>query len=77
MANVTIYTSSTCSACKMAKQFFQEKGVQYTEYDVESDETKAKEMTQKTGQTSVPVIIVDGKTIVGFDKAKISQALGL
>lgn len=59
----------------MAKEFFQEKGIEYTEYDVAADMDKRKEMVEKTGQLGVPVIEIDGQATVGFDKDKIEALL--
>jgi glutaredoxin len=61
----------------MAKDFFKEKNVVYTEYDVASNLEKRKEMFEKSQQMGVPVIIIGDQLIVGFDQAKISQLLGL
>lgn len=59
----------------MAKEFFQKKGIEYTEYDVAADMDKRKEMVEKTGQLGVPVIEIDGEATVGFDKDKIEALL--
>ena len=77
MANVTIYTTATCPYCKMAKEYMQEKGIEYSEVDVSTDQEAAAKMVEKSGQMGVPVIDVDGKIIVGFDKGEIKSALGL
>lgn len=74
MANVTIYTSNTCPHCVSAKQYLSEKGVNYTEKNVQTDPSARKELIQK-GIMSVPVIVVDGQDIVGFDKAKLEELL--
>jgi len=73
--SVTIYTTPTCQYCKMAKQYFQENNIDYTEYDVSENEEKRSEMVEKSGQMGVPVIDVNGQLIVGFDKAAVSEAL--
>lgn len=39
------------------------------------DRDKVKEMVQKSGQMGVPVIIVDGEVIVGFNQAKLDELL--
>ncbi|MBU1120459.1 MAG: glutaredoxin domain-containing protein [archaeon] len=75
--NVTIYSTRTCPYCVMAKQFFKEKGIEFKDYDVSEDHSKAKEMMDKTGQMGVPVIDINGKVIVGFDKPKIEALLNL
>ena len=77
MANVTIYTTPTCVYCKAAKALFQEKNVQYTEKDVATDEKARDEMIQRSGQMGVPIIDIDGKLIIGFDKPKISELLDI
>ncbi|HEY4497762.1 MAG TPA: glutaredoxin domain-containing protein [Candidatus Paceibacterota bacterium] len=77
MATVTIYTTPTCVYCRAAKAFFQEKKVQYTEKDVATDEKGRNEMIQRSGQMGVPVIDIDGKLVIGFDKPKISELLGI
>ena len=61
----------------MAKDFFKSNNIAYTEYDVASNLEKRKEMVDKSGQMGVPVIIIDEKLVVGFDKPEISKALGL
>jgi S1-C subfamily serine protease len=45
--------------------------VKYTEYDVSRDRTAAQEMVQATGQMGVPVIIVDGEVVIGFDRERL------
>ena len=74
---VTIYSTPSCHFCHMAKDFFKEKGVAYTEYNVASDLERRKEMVDKSGQMGVPVIIIGDELTVGFDKSKISKLLGI
>ncbi|MEK7069268.1 MAG: glutaredoxin domain-containing protein [Patescibacteria group bacterium] len=77
MKKVTIYSTPSCHFCHMAKDFFKEKNVTYTEYNVASDMAKRQEMLEKSGQMGVPVIIIENDLIVGFNKPKISELLGL
>lgn len=77
MKNVIIYSTPTCVYCKLAKEFFKENKIAYTEYDVAADLGKRQEMVEKTGQLGVPVIQVENAVMVGFSKEKLSQALGL
>lgn len=74
---VTIYSTPTCHFCHMAKDFFNEKGVSYTEYDVARDLEKRQEMIQKSGQMGVPVICVGDELIIGFDKERLASSLGI
>lgn len=75
MANVKIYTTPTCVYCKMAKKFFEEKGVTYEEYNVAEDDRAREEMISKSRQLGVPVIDVNGEIFVGFDKRGLEAAL--
>lgn len=75
MKKVQIYSTPTCTYCHLAKEFFTQNGVEYTEYDVAADLDKRAEMVQKSGQMGVPVIDVEGTIIIGFDEDKIKEAL--
>ncbi len=75
--DVTIYTTPTCVYCRHTKEFFKQNNVQYKEVNVAADEQAATKMIEKSGQMGVPVIEVDGKIIVGYDKEALKAALGL
>lgn len=77
MANIEIYSTPWCAYCKMAKEYFKKNNITYTEHDVSQDVVKRQEMLDKTHQFGVPVIIIDGKIVIGFDRGKINQLLGL
>ena len=73
---VKIYSTPTCPYCTLAKEYFKEKGVEFEYIDVAADQKAANEMIEKSGQMGVPVIEIDGKVIVGFNKGEIEKALG-
>lgn len=77
MKNVSIYTTPTCGYCRMAKDFFKEHNIAYTEYNVAADAEKRKEMIDKSGQMGVPVMFIGGEMIIGFNEEKIKSALGI
>ncbi len=77
MANIKIYSTPTCPWCKKAKGYLDEKGIQYESIDVSSNEVAQKEMIEKSDQMGVPVLDIDGKIVVGFDKAKIDELLNI
>lgn len=74
MANVTVYTSSTCPYCTSAKSYLEEKGIDFTEKNVQTDKEARKELMDM-GHMGVPVIVIDGEEVVGFDKDKVEQIL--
>jgi glutaredoxin len=59
----------------MAKDYFTENNIEYTEYDVAADAEKRSEMMEKTGQMGVPVIDIEGEIIIGFNESKIKELL--
>lgn len=75
--NVTIYTTPTCHFCQMSKEFFKENNVAYTEHNVANDMEKRQEMIDKSGQMGVPVVFIGDDMVVGFDKRKFVELLGL
>ncbi len=77
MKKVTVYSTPTCHFCGLAKEYFKANNVTFESYDVLSDLEKRAEMQEKSGQMGVPVIVIDDEVIVGFDKPKVAQALGL
>lgn len=72
---VTIYTTTWCGFCKMAKKYMDDLGVKYEEKDVETNPAFGMEAVQKSGQMGVPVIDVNGTVIVGFNRPALDQAL--
>lgn len=75
MKLVTIYTTTTCAYCKLAKEYFQKNNITYQEFDVGLDLSRRQEMIDKSGQMGVPVIEVSGNILVGFNKAKLENLL--
>jgi len=61
VAEIEIYTSPFCGFCHAAKKLLEKKGVAYTEIDVMMKSDKRREMTERSGKTSVPQIFVDGE----------------
>lgn len=73
---VKIYTTSTCVYCRGAKEYFKEKGIEYEEVNLSENPDRVQELIQVSGQMGVPVILIDGKVIVGFNRGAIDEALG-
>jgi glutaredoxin 3 len=73
--NVKIYTTPTCGYCHQAKQYLKDRGVPFTEYDISHDRQAANDMVQLTGQTGVPLIMVNDQPIVGFNRTLLDQLL--
>ena len=74
---VIIFTTPTCSYCNIAKRYFREKSVRFTNVDVSRDQRAAADMQRRTGQTGVPINMINNRSIVGFDKPKINRMLNI
>lgn len=74
---VIMFSTPTCSFCNNAKRYFRENKIRFTDVDVSKDQKAAMDMQRKTGQTGVPVILINNRPIVGFDKNKIDKILNL
>lgn len=78
MKNVKIYSTPTCHFCNMAKEYFKENNVAFENINVAENIEARKQMVEITGQLGVPVIIIgDQDVVVGFDKPKVAELLGL
>lgn len=79
MAEITIYSTPTCGFCTLAKDYLREKGIEFNDIDVSTNQEEAQKMVEKTGQMGVPVIIInkdeEEHVIVGFDQAQLMQIL--
>jgi len=74
---VTIFSTPTCHFCHLAKDFFAENNITFTNHDVATDLAKRQEMIELTGQMGVPVIKIDDEIVIGFDERKVRELLGL
>ncbi len=74
---VKVYSTPTCPYCVRAKQFLKDNSVTFEDIDVSRNQAMAEEMIQKSKQMGVPVLDIGGEIIMGFDKERIKQALGL
>lgn len=80
--NVTVYSTTTCPYCKMLKNYLSEKNVDFQEKLVDQDDAARDEMMEASGGfLGVPFTVVEKEgekeTIIGFDKNKVNQVLGL
>lgn len=73
---VIVFSTPNCPYCNMAKRYLRERGIRFRDVDVSRDPAAARDMVRRSGQQGVPVIDINGKIIVGFDRARIDQLLG-
>ncbi len=61
----------------MAKEYFTANGIEYTNYDVSKDLERRQEMFEITNQMGVPVIVIGEDVVIGFDREKLAELLGI
>ncbi len=69
---VIMYSTSWCGYCKMARNYFRENVIAYTEYDIEKD-AQAKSTYDSFGGSGVPVIFVGQERLNGFNSARFNE----
>ena len=68
MSEVTIYSSDYCPFCIRAKQLLKMKQVDFNEINVDGQSSLRREMTEKSGRTSVPQIWIQEHHVGGCDE---------
>ena len=76
MKKVIMFTTQTWPHCHTAKAYLREKGIDYEERDVNVDVVARNEFL-KRGLRGVPSFLIDDEVVVGLDKEKIEELLGL
>ena len=72
---VKIYTTDSCPWCVKVKNYFKSKSVDFEELNVREDMVAREDMVKKSKQMGVPVLDINDKIIIGFDKSSIDEAL--
>lgn len=73
---INLYVVPNCPYCTQVKNFLSEKKINYTVVDVLADNKKrAREMIEKSGQKTVPVLDIEGVIIVGYKPDAILKAV--
>ena len=72
---IIVFTSPSCGWCGKVKSYLREKGFRFKDVDISKDPKAAQDVVRKTGQMGVPVVLINSKPIVGFNKAEIDREL--
>jgi glutaredoxin-like YruB-family protein len=72
---VVVYSTPVCVWCNEVKKYLKKHKIEYKDYDISNNLAKRMEMIKLSGQMNVPVIVISGKIVVGFDKREIDRLL--
>lgn len=75
METIKIYTQKDCPYCALLREYLAGRGISFTDIDVYADPMHAQEMVKISGQLGVPVMDVDGKIVIGWDRRTVEEAL--
>jgi glutaredoxin 3 len=67
MAKITMYSTSWCGFCAMARRLLEQKGQAWEESDVDAEAGRREEMMERSGRRSVPQIWIGDQHVGGFD----------
>jgi glutaredoxin 3 len=73
---VVVYLTGWCPYCTRAKQLLERKGVDFEEIDVDARPEARKEMTARSGRSSVPQIFIGATHVGGCDDLHELEASG-
>ena len=74
---VIVFSTPSCPWCRRTKQYLRQNGIIFKDVDVSRDRHAAMDMVRRTKQTGVPVVLIDNRPIVGFNKPMIDRLLGI
>lgn len=76
MSGVILYTTSWCGACKKTKDFLDRRGIAYVEYDIEWS-AEGRRQFEAFGGRGVPLVVINGTQVIGYNPDKMKRLLGL
>ena len=74
---VVVYSTPTCPHCNSLKQYLKQQQIPFRDVDVSKDQKMAQELVRKSGQQGVPQTEINGRIVVGFNRNKINEMLGI
>ncbi|HEY2390338.1 MAG TPA: glutaredoxin domain-containing protein [Candidatus Angelobacter sp.] len=80
---LTVYTSTWCRDCHVAKQWLKENNVAFKEIDIEETPGAAEEVVRRTGKRAIPQFVINGEWVQpyvpgeGFKYAEMAKRLGV
>ena len=77
MKNIIIYSTQMCAFCKTEKQWLDSLGIKYTSKMIDEDDDAMQEFRDLDVGTAVPVTVISGEVIRGFNRPALMAALGI
>jgi len=75
-----MYTTTRCRDCRLAKQFLDERRIQYEEVNIDNVPEAVEVVLKATGgKRQVPTFDIDGRFVTAspFSRKRLAEALGI
>ncbi len=76
MAKVEIYTTAVCPYCVRAKALLTQRGIPFTENNLQDRPEELQALKERTGWRTVPQIFIDGELLGGFSELQAADQSG-
>jgi mycoredoxin len=74
--SVVLYATDWCGYCKKTRQFFKDNNIDYVEFDIEKSAEGKQEYNQLKGK-GIPLVVINGKVIRGYNPSLMKKTLQL
>ncbi|MFO8006256.1 MAG: thioredoxin family protein [Candidatus Brocadiia bacterium] len=74
---VVVYSGPGCPACGALKAYLRRNGVSFREVDISRDQRAAEKIARRSGRMAVPQTDINGRLVVGFNRAELDRLLGI
>ena len=74
---IIVYSRADDPFSDMLKNVLKYHRIEFDNIEVSRDQEAFRRLLKESGQSSTPVLVVDGKVYVGFDHAMIKNILGI
>lgn len=71
---VVMYGAAWCGYCAKTRQYFAAHGVRYTEHDIEASD-EGRRGFEALGGRGIPVVVIDGTVVQGFNAEAMDSLL--
>ncbi len=75
--DIKLYATEHCPVCEQAREFFSNHKIDYEDVDVEKHPEMARNLFERCGSSDLPLIDIDGKCFIGFNREAIKKELHL
>lgn len=72
---IVVFSTPACSWCRKVKTYLRDKGYTFRDVDISRDQKAAQDLQRRTGATSVPVILINNRPVIGFNQGEIDRLL--